>query len=72
MVVGLKGQGYLHNKSPILILVNIMKHRSEVRRDQHCIRTQCTEWILNEIAKATNETFTGLKCMFQGLKIYFV
>ena len=30
------------------------------------------EWIFNRIAKATNETFTGLKCMFQGLRIYFV
>ena len=26
---------------------------------------------INKIGKATNETFTGLKCMFQGFRIYF-
>ena len=33
---------------------------------------QCAEKILNEIAKAINETFTELKCMLLGLRIYFV
>ena len=35
-------------------------------------KTQCAEWILDKIAKATNKTFTGLKCMFQGFRIYFL
>ena len=30
------------------------------------------EWILNKIAKATKETFTGLKGLFQRFRIYFV
>ena len=34
--------------------------------------SQCVEWILNEIAKANNKTFTGLKFMLQGFRIYFV
>ena len=34
--------------------------------------TQCAEGILNKIAKAINQTFAGLKCMSQGLRIYFV
>ena len=38
----------------------------------HPTISQYAEWTLNKIAKATNETFTGLKCMLQGLKIYFV
>ena len=33
---------------------------------------QCTERILNKIAKAINETFAGLKCALQGFKICFV
>ena len=31
-----------------------------------------TERILNRIAKAINETFTGLNFMLQGFRIYFV
>ena len=34
--------------------------------------TQYAEWVLNEIAKATNETFIGLKCMLHGFRIYLV
>ena len=33
---------------------------------------QCAERIFNKIAKALNETFTGLKLMLQGFRIYFV
>ena len=38
----------------------------------HPTISQYAEWILNKIAKATNETFTGLKCMLQGFRICFV
>ena len=34
--------------------------------------SQYAEWILNKIAKATKETFTWLKWIFQGFRIYFV
>ena len=34
--------------------------------------TQCAERILNEIAKPLNETLTGLMCMLQGFRIFFV
>jgi len=34
--------------------------------------TQCVEGILNEIAKAINRTFAGLKSMPQGFRIYLV
>ena len=34
--------------------------------------TQCAERILNEIGKPLNETFTGLMCILQGLRICFV
>ena len=35
------------------------------------IPSQYTEWILDEIAKATNKTLTGLKCMLQGFRMCF-
>ena len=34
--------------------------------------SQCIEGIVNKTAKAINETFTGLKFMLQGFRIYFV
>ena len=34
--------------------------------------SQYAERILNKTAKAINETFTGLKFMLQGFRIYFV
>ena len=34
--------------------------------------SQYAEGILNKTAKAINETFTGLKLMLQGFRIYFV
>ena len=33
---------------------------------------QYAEWIVNEIAKATNKTLTGLDCMLQRFRIYFL
>ena len=34
--------------------------------------SQCAEGILNEIAKAINQTFAGLKCLSQEFRIDFV
>ena len=36
------------------------------------IHIHWAERILNEIAKAINDTFAGLKVMLQGFRIYFV
>ena len=35
-------------------------------------KSKRAERILKKFAKAINENFAGLKCMFQGFRIYFV
>ena len=51
---------------------NLTPH-SWIRNASTCINvSQCAERISNKIAKPLNETFTGLMCMLQGFRIFFV
>ena len=59
-------------KEPIAITSDTIKKTEVINPQVPKGKAQYADWVLNKIGKATNKTVTGLKCMFQGFRIYFV